>query len=335
MHLIVHIGPYKTGTSAIQKALTRACADLRAQGILYQTAAPKPARSLATLYSGRKALRHPELRRHFPTPEEALAWSTACWDAFERAAAAPDLRYALISSEFFSGLRDTEGFLARLQGRFTRLTVIAYVRDPVELYLSTLQQNIRGGETLRQLWTPLDYAYPYRRFLPLFAAAVGMENMVVRRFSRAALDGGDVVTDFAGRLAAFGPLPPITPVRVNESLPGAVLAWLLLANETWDRKVSGPARRATLRRLLDDPAIAALPKLRLENRLFEQALRARTRDDCLWLNETFLQGQPLLPVAEAADPGADAAQLRADMRDWLLEYLTPEAQHAIARTITA
>lgn len=335
MHVIVHIGPYKTGTSAIQKALTRAREDLRAHGTLYYTTAPKPARSLSTLYAGRKSLRHPELRRHFPTPEEAVAWSAACWAEFEAQAGAPDVQRALISSEFFSGLRDTEGFLARLQGRFARITVISYVRDPVELYLSTLQQNIRGGETLRQLWTPLDYAYPYRKFLPAFAAAVGMENMVVRRFARTALDGGDVVTDFAGRLAAFGPVPAIAPVRANESLPGAVLAWLMLANETWDRKTSGPPRRETLRRLLAAPEIAALPKLRLENRLFEQALRARTRDDCLWLNETFLQGQPPLPVAEAADPGADAARLRADMRDWLLEYLTPQAQQAIARTITA
>ena len=335
MHVIVHIGPFKTGTSAIQSALTQACAGLRACGILYYTTQPKPARSLSTLYAARKSLRHPELRQYFPTPEEALAWSTACWSDFEAQADAPDLQRVVISSEFFSALRNTEGFLARLKRRFSRITVVAYVRDPVELYLSTVQQNIRGGETLRDLWTPLDYVYPYRKFLPTFAEAVGMKNMIVRRFSREALEGGDVVTDFAARLAEFGAVPDIAPVRANDALPGAVLAWLLLANETWDRKILGAARRETLRRLLADPGIATLPKLRLENRLFEQALRARTRDDCLWLNETFLQGQPPLPVADMAAPEADAARLRADMRDWLVGYLTPEAQHCIARVVTA
>lgn len=335
MHVIVHIGPYKTGTSAIQRALTRAAPALRERGVLYFTAPPKPARSLATLFAGEKSIRHPEMRRHFANPDQARAWSLACWEAFEAATAEPGVALSVISSEYFSTLRDTDGFLARLKGRFSRITVISYVRDPVELYLSTLQQNIRGGETLRDLWTPLDYVYPYRKFLPTFAAAVGLDNMIVRRFSRAALDGGDVVTDFAGRLAAFGEMPEIAPVSANESLPGAVLAWLLLANETWDRKVSGPARRAVLRRLFAAPEVAALPKLRLENRLFEQVLRARTRDDCLWLNETFLQGQPPLPVADMAAPEADAARLRADMRDWLMEYLTPPAQHTIARVITA
>lgn len=319
MHVVVHIGPYKTGSTAIQNALGRGRKALRAHGILYYAAPPEPTRCLATLFASRQIVQDPGIRQKFPDLGEARAWSAACWDEFERAAAAPDVTLSVISSEFFSTLRDTPGFLARLQARFARITVVAYVRDPVELYMSSLQQGIRGGGTLRVLPTPLEHRYRYRRFLPVFAEAVGHENMIVRRFGRETLDGGDVVTDFFNRLRAFTAAPEAATVRANESLPGAVVAWLLLANETWDRKVSGPARRNVLLRLRSDPEIAALPKLRLRDGAFEQAIRARTRADCLWLNETFLQGQPPLPVAET-----DA-----------MPDLDPEALRTIARVVTA
>ena len=334
MHVVVHIGPYKTGSTAIQYALKRSSEALRAHGILYFLAPPMPARSLSTLFDTDKSINHPQMRRHFSSTKEARRWSANAWQEFEALSGEPDLKLCVISSEYLSSVRDIAGFLARLRARFDRVTILAYARDPLSLYLSSLQQNIQGGRTLRDLRTPASYRLPYRKFLPTYVETVGIDNVIVRSFARDNLDGGDVVTDFGSQLRRFADVPEIEPVRTNESLPGAALAWLLTVNETWDRKVAGPNRRKVLRRLLNSPEIATLPKLRLENQDFARAIRARTRADCLWLNETFLQGQTLLPVSETDElPDLQPDALRAEMRDWIMSYLTPDALRLIAADV--
>ncbi len=337
-HVLVHIGPHKTGTTSIQKAFLAQREALREAGVLYAAPRLMPERALAAAFSAESFFRHPHMRQHFAGTAEGRAWGERCWVEFEGEVATDRPQLAIISSEHIASVPEPARLIDRLRRSFSRITVVAYVRDPVDLYQSLLQQNIRGGKCLRALPTPMEYRYPYDRLLRRFADLVGAENLVVRNFARENLRGGDVVTDFCAVVSGFARMPPVAPVRVNESLPGAALTWLMLANETIGLKMPLAARRRTLAALQASPEVAALPRLRMTRPRLEQHIRSRTRKTCIWLNDGFLSGQAplaILPEAEQVQADGDAAAVRAEMRDWLLDYLTPEAQRVIARAVTA
>ncbi len=149
----------------------------------------------------------------------ARAWSADCWQRFEAEVQVRRPPLTLISSEHFSGLSDPSQLITRLQRSFSRITVLAYLRDPAELYCSTLQQRIRGnGDRLAALPSPLTFFYPARKQLEPFFKLVGPENMLVRRFgSNAPQDRHtrrDVVQDF------FATLPALIHANASPASPG-------------------------------------------------------------------------------------------------------------------
>ena len=221
--------------------------------------------------------------------------------------------------------------LAHLGRLFSGITVLAYARDPAALYLSALQQRVQGGHCLRDLDTPRSYRYTLRRQLEPYIDWMGCENVILRHFQRANLEEGDVVADFLAQLSRFGKKISIPGHNVNESLPGAAIAWLLMVNETWDRSALTDMRKQAITRLKRSPAVAQLPAFSPKMPEAKALIRARAAKDCAWINRTFLDGQELLPLQTGPAPAypGDAAW-RAELRDALLAYLTPEALAIIA-----
>lgn len=338
MHLLLHIGPPKTGTTAIQAALAQNRAALADAGVM-QFAPPEPfqpLRALGALHADARQVAIPEYRRKFASPDQVRAWSRDNWQALAAQVAASDADLCAISSEHLSYGLDFAALIADFRRIFDRVTVLAYARDPAALYFSDLQQRLRGlGVRAAELPVPGQYAYSHRKVLERFLPLVGRDNMLVRNFSRANLAGGDAVADFAARLEAFGKRVEMAPVRTNESLPGAALALLLLLNESHDGRNSllVENRRNMMRALRTSPAVAALPAFRPDMAGARRLIRARAAEDCDWINRNFLQGQELLPVEE--DPveteAKTPARWRAELRDMLLEYLTPGALAVLGR----
>ncbi|MGR3621468.1 hypothetical protein [Pseudophaeobacter sp.] len=357
MHVVVHIGPYKTGSTAIQAALRSGQQALEQQGCYYYHAPLMPEFALQTLGLSAPEQMVPDLRHRFATLEQAQAWSARCWQEFEAQVQARRPLLSLISSEHFSGLRNPAPLLDRLRRSFSRITVLAYLRAPASLYRSTLQQRIRGnGERLADLPSPLSFVYPARQQLEPFLNLVGRDNMVVRRFGRTtqASQPWDVVADFAAMLADLEPglagpwlqarqqANPQADPRANRSLPGALLAWLLTQNELLDSRGPGTRRHQLLARLEQDPALQALPRLAFNDPALPALIEARARPACAWLNQTFLAGQTPLPLAadapgpETSGPETSPQALRAAqeaLRDWLLAQLTPAATQVLARAL--
>ncbi len=336
MHLVLHIGPHKTGSTAIQQAIWQSREALAGAGVFTWFADRMPEKALALAFAGAGLLDQPDTRRHFPTAEAARAWSRARWEEFEAAAAASDCRVAVLSSEHFASPRLPGPVFERLARRFAHVTVVAYARAPEGLFLSMLAQSLRAGRhRIGDLPVPGAYRYPYRRLLAGWAAAAGEANLVVRSFARENLAGSDVVTDFFGVLRRLAPVPEPRPVRANESLPAAALAWLAFSNQVIDPRHPPEARREAIRRLVASPAVAALPRLRLDDPLLAAALARQTAGECRWVNRRFLDGQVPLPEGEpaAAAPAGGDADEGAAMRRLLVAALTPQALDVIAAAL--
>lgn len=364
MHVLIHIGPYKTGSTALQHGLRAAQAALAQRGCYYFDEPEMPEFALQTLALTTPEQMVPDLRHRFGSLAAAQTWSESCWQRLEAEVAARRPLLTVISSEHFSGLADPAPLIARLRHHFDRITLLAYLRDPASLYLSTLQQRIRGnGDRLQDLPSPLRFSYPVRRQLAPYAKLLGPANMRVRRFAPPrdsartqrlqAGRGWDVVADFASVLGALEPgLPPDLPAcliggsargnpPVNPSLPAALITWLACQNEALEPPGPGPARHRMLARLLQVPAVQALPRLRFADATLPALITAQARPVCAWANQNFLQGQAPLPLdgPPATDPTApdptpaEHAAAQHQLRDWLLAQLTPEAVQILGRAL--
>jgi len=336
MHLLLHIGPHKTGSSSIQYALRDGREALAENGVLYYAPDPFPAWSLAALYATEQQRAHPMLRQKFPTDAAVVGWSREVWAGLERAVAGSDAGLCVLSSEHFASLYKNGSFLTHLGRLFSGITVLAYARAPVALYLSAFQQNIQGGQCLRDLKSPRSYKYVLRRQLEPYIESLGLENVILRNFQRDSLAGGDVVADFQAQMCRFAPKVTIPLLNINESLPGAAIAWLLMVNETWDHSALTEMRRKVISRLKRSPAVAALPNLQLDEPALVAFIQARARDDVDWLNQTFLGDQVPLDPGSMSGDGVKLPpepELRARMRRWIMGYLTPEAIEIIAEEV--
>ena len=342
MHAIVHIGAPKAGSSAIQGTIHRDRAAIARQGIYPFLPSTGPLdRALSARFRPDQTRLKPNMRMKFDDAASMQDWSRRCWEELEAAVRAERPDYTLLSSEHFFNLPRPGELLDALGALFSKITLLVYVRDPVAHYVSQTDQQIRGGVRLRDLGTPAGFAYYGAARLETYLAAVGRENMVVRNFDRANLEGGDVIADLFAQIARItGRRVDWTapPRRANESLCRAASAWLLSINETFEHHGSGDRaaiqrRWELIQRLSEAEALAGLPKLQLTDPELAALIRHNAREKIDWLNATFLEGQ--IPLETAAAPARipDEDALRARMRAWFLGHLKPEIFGPVFREI--
>lgn len=346
MQVILHIGPPKTGSTAIQSALFQTREALMEQGVYTFLGSKNVARSLSTLYDRPARPLIPGMRMHFATPQEAKAWSEANWAALEEHVAKEKPPVTLLSSEHFTTMKNLAGFLKRLRGSFDDIRAVYYLREPASLYCSVVDQAIRGGQRLPELPDPWSYVYPGPERLERYIKALGRDKVVVRSFQRTHLHGGDIRSDFFHVLKTdfgldidvqYGEQP------LNESLCGAASAWMLTLNESFDRMPGQPdrtvleLRRNLVRRLREAPALAGLPKLSIARHPFRDVVRQNARDTLVWYNETLLDEDnrqdipdPATALPRPEDPGERAAA----MAEWIFSHLTPDVVPALLRAAT-
>ena len=208
--LLIHIGAPKTGSTALQNFLLTNEAPLAAKGICF-------------LASGRTNISHNNLFNPLRGPDAAAIWS----DIADEAASHPESLSIMSSENFFSPT--IAASVAQHMPESLRKTTrfIAYVRRQ-DAYLEALyKQKTKNG---REHSLPLEFVKKhveignYQTVLDAFADTVGDENVILRRFERSAMKGGDVVADFLGCLgldAADSSF--VQPVHeANQSLSRAV-----------------------------------------------------------------------------------------------------------------
>ncbi|MEO1001215.1 MAG: hypothetical protein AAFW69_11545, partial [Pseudomonadota bacterium] len=191
--LYVHIGHGKTGTTALQRFCALNRRELARRGLTY-------------LRTGRQGIAHHALT-------VAFGWTAYAW--IDRKVPpetllrrfTQELRMlrgdALISSETLSGMQDAEiETLARAVPEGVRIRVLYYVRRQDRHAESAFNQAMKGRNSAR--FASFEAYFEQRSGGGLFdylgtaerwARIVGRENVIVRRYERSLLVGGDVSTD--------------------------------------------------------------------------------------------------------------------------------------------
>ena len=229
--LILHIGHYKTGTTALQVFLERNRALLAGQGLMYAQAPVKFSKHSALAFSllrdaGVTALMHDFRNRH----SAAELWQ----ELFAATRALPEGTSMLVSSEEFIrlGAHPAAAALLRAQidtARDLRFRVIAYLRPPQEHLRSWYNQLVKMGVPVGGFDAAVraqmeavhwDYALALKPWIALF----GPEAIVLRSFEPDLRDGDALFEDF---LAALGHGLPMaastTPGDPNPRMDDRVL----------------------------------------------------------------------------------------------------------------
>lgn len=288
---ILHIGDAKCGSTAIQNALYLARQNLAENGIYYDTYFPNSGHTALTLLVGQRS-------RGDSKPREALAADTLSLLQRE----ARNFDWVVLSAENFVNLSpEIVAELAEsIAGPVEAIEAIAYVRSPVPMYASSIQQIIKGSHSFPP---PESFHRRIDRKLKAWLAFIGGDRFQVRLFERQSLEGGDVVSDFSSYLASLTGVPISLPSgSYNTSLSAEQARILQLF-----RLAVYPDQQGTLlpRSTVLAQFLSALNAIRtvgspvMLSDLAQDVIRARNADVVHGLMEAF----PNLAFPDFAQPG--------------------------------
>lgn len=184
MNILIHIGPPKSGTSAIQKWLLTNVEKLKDQGVYY----PKHSIDPNGVSSG-------NLLSLFTRVESGnLEFSESKKQKLLRDFELSGCSTLLLSSEFF--------FLQHpiLAKAFPAAKFIAYLRYPVEVIESSYNQGVKRHGEIKKLGVPAKPKSFQLKTLERFIKSVGKERYILRPYHEACYNGGSLISDFCSVL---------------------------------------------------------------------------------------------------------------------------------------
>ncbi len=300
--LILHIGHYKTGTTALQVFFEDTTDFLSSVGLDYPDIRRTYSKHSDFAFSILRAAGVEKLMYNYSDPTPPLEMWGDLYDHMRRS----DLSTTLISSEEFMRLGQfpeavrllREVLAARPDG--VELQVIAYLRDPASHLQSWYNQLIKMNFPLPDLDAALadeiePIHYDYRLALEPWADIVGRENLLIRPYVHDRNDPAALHRDFLAQFAIALPeaLAQFLPDDPNPRLDDRVLELVRLM-----QNLDFPP--PTIRAIRNQ----ALNYLQAQDRLAPAAtadfdrIRARARAGLDWLNT--LPGSGLDPARLAA-----------------------------------
>lgn len=248
--LLIHIGHYKTGTTALQVFCERNQGRLRRAGLAYGQGLRRLSKHSAYAFSILRAAGVERLMHGYARPEPPAAlWQDLYREVLEGPAPA-----TLISSEEFIRVGEfprAARILAELvAGRpaGVEIRAIVYLRAPGPHLWSWYNQLVKLGEPLPDFETALaDPArgfetihYDYRRALAPWVETLGPGGVILRPYLKAPGDPGALPRDFLAALGIDLPGPPPRPeADPNPRLDDRMVELLRLARNAG---LPGPAQ---------------------------------------------------------------------------------------------
>ncbi|MDD2223448.1 MAG: hypothetical protein PHF42_08430 [Pseudomonas sp.] len=220
--IFIHVGMHKTGSSSIQASLNK----YHANGIRYADLGfVNHSQPLLTAF-----LENPE-RYHIHikngrSKDQIRAIKEKTLLLLLRELNRPDCEKIIISGEGLSSLSFKELIVFKeILSKFTeKITVIAYIRDPVSYMSSDFQESVKGGYSGSEL--PLPY---YREKFEKFLRVFGRKNINFRLFDRRSLVNSSVVSDFCELVNI--PYASVVEKAFNESISLDAVRLMYLFNK--------------------------------------------------------------------------------------------------------
>lgn len=200
--ILIHVGPGKTGSSALQQWLTTHCAELRAAGVLYP---PHDLDGNGVSSGNREALMDMQqveaTFRHVVSATKAAALRTEL--------DASGCHTLLLSSEFFFPA------IVDIQRAFPEAEFVVYVRNPIELLESHYNQTVKRHDETKPFVAPEQLRVGVFAHLERLLRTKVPPRLIVRPYGDALFAGGNIVSDLLTVLDLPGVQP--APQRVNAS----------------------------------------------------------------------------------------------------------------------
>jgi hypothetical protein len=300
--IILHVGHDKTGSTSIQSALDLHRGGLLREGVLYPHG--RWHHRLGSYF-------HDEPENYGENPPAGRARIRSLDEEWMghllEEVCSTSARHVIMSYEDFFSLPEIVWIRIRrfLLGHTDHIRLVGYCRRPEEYAVSAISQRVKSGELpwgshtgglaeLRasqlprapdwRLGLPIVF---YRHELPKMARVFGKENVLLRKFGRDELPGGDVVADF---LSLFGLSDPLirkisgSSSRENPSLGAvAIRVGVFLIQRRGVLKISAAEFRARIVPLLEDLA-GPKPVLNDDERWI---IREASRKDSVYLEKEW------------------------------------------------
>ena len=242
MRCILHIGTEKTGTTALQAALSNQRAYLSDNGVCYaKSPGDLNCRSLAAAFTPLGSRDDYILKGGLTEPEKFADWRKRLLAEIgnEVTAARDRCHTYILSSEHFSSkmTRDTDvsDLAEHLRTEFEDIRVVCYLRRQDLMATSRINEGLRAGFPQRLFPNvsddrPLPSLYDYQTLMTRWSVAFGESAIKLRIFERSELAGGSIVTDFSDTQLGL-PLGPADHAISNVSLGLTAQMALMMFNQ--------------------------------------------------------------------------------------------------------
>lgn len=239
----VHVGMPKTGTTAIQKALSKARNPLRCAGLLY----PGDAVDHAFLISKF----HPAGSQHFYFQNQGISSKAADrvfqtkFDRLKREIAEND-GDVLLSTEYLFNMRgkNLRELMMSLSEIGLDLHLVCYVRHPISQATSGIQQNVKMGHG--DLTEMLNYPIWHSFVTPLKPAIkiLGSDRVIVQSFDSAKNIGAE--RHILKSIGHANTMDLVERVETNVSLSGAAVVLANAHNRLLKKNPGFPSTKSYL-----------------------------------------------------------------------------------------
>jgi hypothetical protein len=237
--LYLHIGTEKTGTSSVQNFFSANRELLARKGILYPET-PGQKNHIGLTAAAQSGGTGGPLRKilGLRSRQDVDQYRRDLVAGLESECAARLFTTAVMSNEHCSSRliddREVQWLKDFLSPHFESIKIIVYVRRQDDFLLSTYSTSVKSGAT-RELAIPqerlIQYRYDHWELLQRWARIFGRENVICRKYEKAALKDGDIVDDFLSVTGIASNPDFERPDDVNESLDAETLEFLRLFNK--------------------------------------------------------------------------------------------------------
>jgi len=246
--LYLHIGIWKTGTTSIQNVLYANKELLSQKGVLYPSISANHTFLASAFHQDPDKFIVARSKNIFG--KSLVRWHKESIDKFEKEI--EPYEEVVVSSEFLldiakDKLNELKDYLSNI---FSTITVIVYMRHPVDHVSSAINEQLKQGHyKLEEAYKIHGRAVEYEK-VDNWVKVFGKKNIVMRPFEREQFINNDIVDDFLSLIFDDNNLPKIEKIGLEKNQTISFAA-VLLANSRIEDGLEG------LKKIL--PSIKGIP----------------------------------------------------------------------------